>query len=97
MKPVVRECKDNREFDSVFGDLSLDEDKPIKCQLLNKLNFDERIRGDHHIFTKCGIEEILDLQLKRSKAKQYQEFLSNAEVVIQEWIETAEELGTGSV
>jgi hypothetical protein len=34
------------------------------CQLLKKLNFDERIeriRGDHHIFTKCGIEEILNL------------------------------------
>jgi len=34
------------------------------CQLLTKLNFDERIRGDHHIFTKCGIEEILNLQSK---------------------------------
>ncbi|MDI6794621.1 MAG: type II toxin-antitoxin system HicA family toxin [bacterium] len=42
------------------------------CQLLKKLDFDERVRGDHHIFTKYGIEEILNLQPKRSKAKPYQ-------------------------
>jgi len=29
------------------------------CQLLKSLGFNERIRGDHHIFTKTGIEEIL--------------------------------------
>ena len=32
------------------------------CQLLKQLGFDERIRGSHHIFTKEGIEEILNLQ-----------------------------------
>jgi predicted RNA binding protein YcfA (HicA-like mRNA interferase family) len=42
------------------------------CQLLKKLGFDERIRGSHHIFTKDGIEEILNLQPKGSKAKPYQ-------------------------
>jgi len=26
------------------------------------LGFDERIRGDHHVFTKDGVEEILKLQ-----------------------------------
>ncbi len=36
------------------------------------MGFDERIRGDHHIFTKDGIEEILNLQPKRGKAKPYQ-------------------------
>lgn len=41
-------------------------------QLLRKLGFDERIRGDHHIFTKEGIEEILNLQPKGAKAKPYQ-------------------------
>ncbi len=30
--------------------------------LLNNLGFQERIRGDHHIFTKEGVEEILNLQ-----------------------------------
>ncbi|PKO23099.1 MAG: toxin HicA [Chloroflexi bacterium HGW-Chloroflexi-1] len=42
------------------------------CQLLHRLGFDERIRGDHHIFTKEGVEEILNLQPKGSKAKPYQ-------------------------
>lgn len=45
---------------------------PGLCQLLKKLDFDERIRGDHHIFTKAGIEEILNLQPKGSNAKPYQ-------------------------
>lgn len=42
------------------------------CQLLRHLGFDERVRGDHHIFTKTGVEEILNLQPKRTKAKPYQ-------------------------
>jgi predicted RNA binding protein YcfA (HicA-like mRNA interferase family) len=42
------------------------------CQLLNNLGFDERIRGSHHIFTKDGVEEILNLQPKQGKAKPYQ-------------------------
>ena len=42
------------------------------CQLLKKLGFEERIRGSHHIFTKPGVEEILNLQSKGSKAKPYQ-------------------------
>ena len=42
------------------------------CQLMKKFGFNKRIKGDHHIFTKCGIEEILNLQPKRSKAKAYQ-------------------------
>jgi len=42
------------------------------CQLLNKFGFDERIRGSHHIFSKDGIEEIINLQSKGSKAKPYQ-------------------------
>jgi hypothetical protein len=42
------------------------------CQLLRKLGFRERTRGSHHIFTKEGVEEILNLQPKGSKAKAYQ-------------------------
>ncbi len=41
-------------------------------QLLMRLGFDERIRGDHYIFTKEGIEEIINLQPKGAKAKAYQ-------------------------
>ena len=40
--------------------------------LLGRLGFDERIRGDHHIFSKNGIEEIINLQPQGSKAKPYQ-------------------------
>ena len=40
--------------------------------LLRRLSFEERIRGDHHIFTKNGVEEIINLQPQGSKAKPYQ-------------------------
>jgi hypothetical protein len=42
------------------------------CQLLRHLGFEERIRGSHHIFTKGGVEEILNLQPKGRHAKPYQ-------------------------
>jgi hypothetical protein len=42
------------------------------CALLRRLGFDERIKGDHHIFTKDGVEEILNLQPKGGKGKPYQ-------------------------
>ncbi|MBN3899923.1 MAG: type II toxin-antitoxin system HicA family toxin [Nostoc sp.] len=41
-------------------------------QLLYRLGFDERIRGDHRIFIKADVEEILNLQQKKGKAKSYQ-------------------------
>ena len=41
-------------------------------RLLRGLGFEERIRGDHHIFTRTDVEEILNLQPKGSKAKPYQ-------------------------
>ncbi len=44
----------------------------VLCHILKTLEFTECIRGDHHIFTKIGIEEILDLQPLGSKAKAYQ-------------------------
>ena len=42
------------------------------CQLLKKLGFDERIRGDHYIFTKDNVEEIINIQPLGTKAKAYQ-------------------------
>lgn len=42
------------------------------CALLRLLGFDERIKGDHHIFTQSGVEEILNLQPKNGKGKPYQ-------------------------
>lgn len=41
--------------------------------LLGSFGFNERIRGDHHIFAREGIAEILNLQpLASGKAKSYQ-------------------------
>ena len=52
-------------------------DKNIRFQdlrrLLSDLGFSVRIKGDHHIFYKEGIEEIINLQpLSGGKAKAYQ-------------------------
>jgi len=40
--------------------------------LLKRLGFSERIRGDHHIFTRDGVVEILNLQPIGHNAKAYQ-------------------------
>ena len=40
--------------------------------LLMALGFDERIKGSHHIVTRAGIAEILNLQPRGSMAKPYQ-------------------------
>jgi len=42
------------------------------CVLLHRLGFEERIRGDHHIFTKSALDEILNLQPTGRHAKNYQ-------------------------
>jgi hypothetical protein len=41
-------------------------------KLLLALHFEQRLRGDHHIFWKPGIAEIINLQPRNSKAKPYQ-------------------------
>jgi len=57
---ILRGTSDaNVTFDSLRG-------------LLRHLSFDECIRGSHHIFTREGVEEILNLQPRGSKAKAYQ-------------------------
>ena len=42
------------------------------CQLLCRLGFEERIRGDHHIFSRAGVDDILNLQPRGAMAKVYQ-------------------------
>jgi predicted RNA binding protein YcfA (HicA-like mRNA interferase family) len=42
------------------------------CKLLIRLDFNERIKGGHHIFTKDDVQEIINIQPKGSKAKPYQ-------------------------
>lgn len=40
--------------------------------LLKGLGFDERVKGDHFIFSKTGVAEIINIQPEGSKAKAYQ-------------------------
>ena len=42
------------------------------CGLLRRLDFQERIRGSHHIFTRADVAEILNLQPRNHQAKPYQ-------------------------
>jgi len=65
---------DKKTLDKILSGLA---DKNVKFQDLRKLlkdiGFSERIKGDHHIFYREGIEEIINLQpLKDGKAKAYQ-------------------------
>lgn len=42
------------------------------CSILEALGFTERVRGSHHIFTREGIPEIVNIQPQGSMAKRYQ-------------------------
>jgi len=42
------------------------------CQLLQRLGFQMRVRGSHHVFYCTGVEEILNLQPRGASAKPYQ-------------------------
>jgi len=41
-------------------------------QLLKRLGFRERVKGSHHIFSRDGVTEILNLQPNSGKCKPYQ-------------------------
>ena len=42
------------------------------CGVLLSFGFSERSKGSHHIFSKPGLEELINLQRDGSKAKPYQ-------------------------
>ncbi len=56
----------------LFGLSDTNIDFEDLCHLLIILEFSERIKGSHHIFTKAGIDEIINIQPIGSKAKPYQ-------------------------
>ena len=65
------------KYDKLFTDiLSGRSDQSIRftelTHLLCAMGFNERIKGDHHIFYRKDIDEILNLQPKGSQAKAYQ-------------------------
>lgn len=41
-------------------------------QLLSRLGFEQRVKGDHYIFTRSDVSEIINLQPRGKKAKPYQ-------------------------
>jgi hypothetical protein len=65
---------DDKLLSRILGGLS---DRNIKfrdlSKLLGDLGFKERVKGDHHIYYREGVEEIINLQpLKGGMAKPYQ-------------------------
>jgi hypothetical protein len=65
---------DKKILDKVLSGLS---DRNIRfndlLKLLSDFGFSQRTKGDHHIFYREGVEEIINLQpLKGGKAKAYQ-------------------------
>jgi hypothetical protein len=62
-KTLERILRGNSDNNIDFNDL---------CGLLRYLGFEERIRGDHHIFTRNDIREIINIQPRNGKAKPYQ-------------------------
>ncbi|HEY5270648.1 MAG TPA: type II toxin-antitoxin system HicA family toxin [Anaerolineales bacterium] len=62
-KFLKRFLSGHSDTDIAFDDL---------CSLLKRLGFQERVHGDHHIFNKESIVEIINLQPDNAKAKPYQ-------------------------
>ena len=52
-----------KDTDISFSDLQL---------ILERLGFQCRVKGDHFIYTKDGIEDIINIQPKNGNAKPYQ-------------------------
>ncbi len=62
-RTLVQVLRGTSDANIRFGDLR---------RLLDALAFDERIKGSHHVFTRVGVVEILNLQPDGAKAKAYQ-------------------------
>jgi len=56
----------------LLGEADANIDFDDLCNLLRSFDFSERTKGSHHIFTQAGVEEIINIQPKRNKAKAYQ-------------------------
>jgi len=62
-KLVARILHGGADANVAFSDL---------CRLLCYLGFAERVAASHHVFTRPGVEEMINLQEAGSKAKVYQ-------------------------
>ena len=61
-----------QENGSLLGGSDANFDFEDLRRLLTALDFFERIKGSHHIFTRVGVDEIINIQPKQGKAKPYQ-------------------------
>lgn len=62
-KLLVSILSGTKDSNILFADLQ---------SVLDRLGFQCRIKGDHFIYTKDGIEEIINIQPKGNMAKPYQ-------------------------
>ena len=62
-KLIDRILRGASDADIAFDDL---------CALLARLEFAVRVRGSHHVFSKPGVSERINLQRDGAKAKPYQ-------------------------
>ena len=62
-KLIDRILRGASDADIAFDDL---------CALLARLGFAVRVRGSHHVFSKSGVRERINLQRDGDKAKPYQ-------------------------
>jgi predicted RNA binding protein YcfA (HicA-like mRNA interferase family) len=62
--------KSSPVISTIFGGVTLRE-QPMS-QLLQVKGFRMRVSGSHHIFTRPGVMERINLQREGSKAKPYQ-------------------------
>jgi hypothetical protein len=51
---------------------AIDNNGPTGMIGATPAHFTERVRGSHHIFTRDGVEEILNVQSRGNMAKPYQ-------------------------
>ncbi|MGO8764630.1 MAG: type II toxin-antitoxin system HicA family toxin [Limisphaerales bacterium] len=56
----------------LLGNSDANIDFDVLCHLLRRFGFAERINGSHHIFSRVGVDEIINLQPKGRMAKSYQ-------------------------
>jgi hypothetical protein len=47
-------------------------DSVLRAASDSNIGFQERVRGDHHVFTKTDVVEIINIQPQGAKAKPYQ-------------------------
>ena len=62
-KLLTRILSGTNDSNMLFADLQ---------KILERLGFNCRIKGDHFIYTKEGVEEIINIQPVGNKAKAYQ-------------------------